>query len=200
MSRADRAGASHSISNGADDQPAAGLDDERLRVRPDVPERQEHPERVVPHVVRRGRLLVKVRLARRARGGPSSPALDEMFSQFFFLVLFLRERRLLGERRAVRGEHLDDFFTALALALQSRDVVLVQSLRAVVSHVVDVRVVSFVVDGFDGFLRDVPLGRIGLGGVEHAVHVDLVGGSERCADEGVEADVLVFPDDRGSVG
>ena len=80
VSRADDAGAAHSISNGADDQPAAGLDDERLRVRPDVPERQEHPERVVPHVVRRGRLLVKVRLARRARGGPSSPALDEMFS------------------------------------------------------------------------------------------------------------------------
>mmetsp|Transcript_12319 Transcript_12319/g.47873 ORF Transcript_12319/g.47873 Transcript_12319/m.47873 type:complete len:225 (-) Transcript_12319:230-904(-) len=183
--RHDSPAAAQSLGDGADDQSAARLDDERLRLRAHVAQRQQHPQRVVPHVVRRRGLLVEVRLADGARRRSPRSAPHQMLPQLLLDVLFLRVRRLFGERGARRGESFDERSAPDALALEPGDVVLVHSLRAVVAHVVDVGVVAVVVDGVDGVVTRGPLGRIGLRGVEDAVLVHLVRGPERGADEGV---------------
>ena len=127
-----------------------------------VAQRQQHPQRVVPHVVVAAGCFGSTPRRRRA-ASVSSPAPHQMLPQLLLDVLFLRAAVFWRTWRSTRRAS-----TAIGLrrlALEPGDVVLVHSLRAVVAHVVDVGVVAVVVDGVDVVVTRGPLGRIGLRGV-----------------------------------
>ena len=150
--------AAHSIRGGGDDEPAARLHDERRGVGADVAQREEHSERVVPQVVNRRGLLVEVRLAYRARGREARADAREMLRELLLLVLFLREGGFRVKRARVFAQLSHEPGGADASLFQPMNVVVRQTLRGVIPHVVDLRVRALVV-----VLRDdalVPIARL----------------------------------------